>query len=67
MVKYWVSNTKFTGQVNTEGGGEATPNGEIITLTPPVWKRFQGQPFPALIRWLGKVGTGGVMVEVLGE
>ena len=45
MKRLWVSTERFTGQVNV------ADNGHII-FTPPVWKRFMGQPFPNLRNWL---------------
>ena len=48
-VKWWVSCTKFTGQVDTG-------KDDIILMAPPVWKKFVGQPFIHLLNWLRKFG-----------
>ena len=48
MTKYWVSCKRFTGQVNVDD--------DIITFTPPVWRKFVGQPFVHLLNWLRKFG-----------
>lgn len=49
VTKWWASCAKFTGQVDTG-------KDDIITFTPPVWRKFVGQPFVHLLNWLRKFG-----------
>lgn len=49
MKKLWVSSPKFTGQVDVA-------DGEVITMTPPVWRKFVGQPLENLVAWLSQFG-----------
>lgn len=73
MTKIWVSSPKFTGQVDVidmitstkDAYGNVTdgPVWQMIKTTPPVWKKFTGQPFTNLVTWLMKFGK--VEVEAL--
>lgn len=49
MAKWWISNPNFTGQVDTDSSG-------VLTATPPVWKKFKGQPLSNLEKWLKSLG-----------
>ena len=49
MIKYWVSTERVTGQVNTRDG--------MIVFTPPIWRKFLGQPFQNLKNWLRDVSV----------
>lgn len=54
MTEYWVSAPQATCQVNVDDGR--------IVMTAPVWRKFIGQPFANLRRWLERNG-GPVWVE----
>ena len=56
ITKLWVSSLKFTEQVDVA-------DGEVILMTPPIWKKFVGQPLENLVGWLTKFGK--VEVEAL--
>lgn len=43
--RLWVSSSSATAMVEVDPGG-------IIVWTAPIWKRFCGQPFENLRRWL---------------
>lgn len=45
MCDYWVSTVKVTGMVRVN-------HSMIIILTPPIWRKFIGQPFSNLKNWL---------------
>lgn len=44
-MKYWVSNEKFTCQVNTDDSNK-------IIETAPILKKFMNQPIENLFKWL---------------
>lgn len=55
---YWVSTLQATGRVVVDGA-------EQIVATPPIWRKFIGQPFRKLTGWLSR--QGGLRVERLNE
>lgn len=51
MIKYWVSSTMGTGQVDVKDG--------VIVAAPAIWRRFKGQRVENLVVWLmGVWGSG---------
>lgn len=54
---FWVSSKRMTGLVTVSDGR--------IVWTPPIWRKFEGQSFGNLTRWLER--QGGLKVEVLKE
>lgn len=47
MIRYWLSTTKMTVTVETDATG-------IIRTSPPIVRRFVGQPLTNLVAWLGR-------------
>lgn len=46
IVIYWLSTERMTVGVETENG--------IVTVSPPITRKFIGQPIDSLIRWMKK-------------
>lgn len=59
VIKYWLSCSRFTVQVDAR-------DGRIVTAAPIV-RKFKGQPVANLVRWMGAICmySGGVQVERL--
>lgn len=57
MKSYWVSNARMTVTVDT------TDNG-VITVAPPIARKFVGQPVGNLISWMKRMGPTDVKATV---
>ncbi len=56
-IKDWyVSNSKMTGWVRTN-------EKKMIIETPPVWRKFIGQPFGNLKEWLRNMDPNGFRIK----
>ena len=50
MAWWWLSSRKMTVAVETD-------NGDVIRTTPPIVRKFQGQPLRNLTRWMQTHGS----------
>jgi hypothetical protein len=53
--RYWLSTRKATGYVEAEN--------DIITVTPPIWRKFKSQYIWNLINWLKHLDKNTIIVE----
>lgn len=58
ITAYWASTKQATGLILVENGK--------ITRTPPIWKKFVGQPASNILNWLQKQ-PGCIIQEVDGD